>query len=158
MGMKFRSTGKFSPFLLIWVCTQLLVKLVPTQPCENKHLWSLSQHDWRTCLKGHRPVYKPPTPCGGESIHVWCFCCTSNNSPLFWDRMAAGCATVMRNVAQRYAPPDPCVRRSQAHVRQEQPPCFARLRVESNLRLQQFWWCRAGCSFGLFRAMRLITC
>ena len=25
-------------FLLIWVCTQLLVKLVPTQPCENKHL------------------------------------------------------------------------------------------------------------------------
>ena len=40
---------------------------------------SLPQHDWRTCLKGHRPVYKPPAPCIGESLLVWCFSCTSNN-------------------------------------------------------------------------------
>ena len=27
----------FSRFLSIWVCTQLVVKFVPTQSCENKH-------------------------------------------------------------------------------------------------------------------------
>ena len=139
----------------MWVCYSTLVKDLPTQPCENKRFGSLPHHDWRTCLKGHRPFIKPPAPCGGENITVWCICCISNNSPLFWDRLAAGRATLLWNMAQGCAPPDPHVWRPQSHVRQE-PPCLARFRAVGNLRLRQLWWRRAGC-IGLIRVMRLIT-
>ena len=59
--------------------TQLWSSFYPPNHVRTRTLEACPHHDWRACLKGHRPFTKPPAPCGGESITVWCVCCMSNS-------------------------------------------------------------------------------